>query len=30
VIRLLPALNITDAQMDEGCSILEEVLLALK
>jgi predicted acetylornithine/succinylornithine family transaminase len=30
VIRLLPALNITDSQMDEGCSILEEVLLALK
>jgi predicted acetylornithine/succinylornithine family transaminase len=30
VIRLLPALNITDQQMDDGCSILEEVLLALK
>jgi acetylornithine/N-succinyldiaminopimelate aminotransferase len=30
VIRLLPALNITDQQMDEGCSILEEVLTALK
>jgi acetylornithine/succinyldiaminopimelate/putrescine aminotransferase len=30
VIRLLPALNITDAQLDEGCSILEEVILALK
>jgi acetylornithine/N-succinyldiaminopimelate aminotransferase len=30
VIRLLPALNITDAQMDEGCSILDEVLLGLK
>jgi predicted acetylornithine/succinylornithine family transaminase len=30
VIRLLPALNITDQQMDEGCSILEEVLSALK
>ncbi|HJZ90242.1 MAG TPA: aspartate aminotransferase family protein [Gemmataceae bacterium] len=30
VIRLLPALNITDAQIAEGCSILEEVLLALK
>jgi 4-aminobutyrate aminotransferase-like enzyme len=26
----LPALNITDQQMDEGCSILEEVLSALK
>jgi predicted acetylornithine/succinylornithine family transaminase len=30
VIRLLPALNITDAQMSEGCSILEEVFLSLK
>ena len=30
VIRLLPALNTTDQQMDEGCSILEEVLSALK
>lgn len=30
VIRLLPALNITDAQIDEGCSILEEVLTGLK
>lgn len=30
VIRLLPALNITDQQMDEGCSIIEEVLTALK
>jgi predicted acetylornithine/succinylornithine family transaminase len=30
VIRLLPALNITDSQMDEGLAILEEVLLALK
>ena len=30
VIRLLPALNIADKQIDEGCSILEEVLLALK
>jgi acetylornithine/N-succinyldiaminopimelate aminotransferase len=27
VIRLLPALNLTDAQLDEGCGILEEVLL---
>jgi hypothetical protein len=26
VIRLLPALNLTDAQLDEGCGILEEVL----
>lgn len=30
VIRLLPALNITDAQMSEGCSILEEVFLSCK
>lgn len=30
VIRLLPALNITDAEMAEGCGILEEVLLTLK
>ncbi|MCS7167781.1 MAG: aspartate aminotransferase family protein [Gemmatales bacterium] len=27
VIRLLPALTITDEQIDEGCRILEEVLL---
>jgi acetylornithine/N-succinyldiaminopimelate aminotransferase len=30
VIRLLPALNLTDAQLDEGCGILEEVLIGLK
>jgi len=30
VIRLLPALNITDEQMAEGCAVLEEVLLSLK
>jgi predicted acetylornithine/succinylornithine family transaminase len=30
VIRLLPALNLTDAELDEGCAILEEVLLAGK
>jgi acetylornithine/N-succinyldiaminopimelate aminotransferase len=30
VIRLLPALNLTDAELDEGCSILEEVFLAGK
>jgi acetylornithine/succinyldiaminopimelate/putrescine aminotransferase len=30
VIRLLPALNITDEQIDAGCDILDEVLLALK
>ena len=28
VIRLLPALTLTDAQLDEGCEILEEVLIA--
>jgi predicted acetylornithine/succinylornithine family transaminase len=27
VIRLLPALTLTDAELDEGCSILEDVLL---
>lgn len=27
VIRLLPAMNLTDEQLDEGCGILEEVLL---
>jgi predicted acetylornithine/succinylornithine family transaminase len=29
VIRLLPALTLTDAELDEGCGILEEVLLKL-
>jgi predicted acetylornithine/succinylornithine family transaminase len=29
VIRLLPAMNITDEQIDEGCGILEEVLKGL-
>jgi predicted acetylornithine/succinylornithine family transaminase len=28
VIRLLPALTLSDAELDEGCGILEEVLLA--
>jgi acetylornithine/N-succinyldiaminopimelate aminotransferase len=28
VIRLLPALNLTDAELDEGCGILEDVLSA--
>ena len=28
VIRLLPALTITDEQIDEGCDILDEVLVA--
>jgi acetylornithine/N-succinyldiaminopimelate aminotransferase len=30
VLRLLPALNLTDAELDEGCAILSEVLLAHK
>ncbi|HEV3203255.1 MAG TPA: aspartate aminotransferase family protein [Gemmataceae bacterium] len=30
VIRLLPAMNLTDEHLDEGCAILEEVLLANK
>jgi predicted acetylornithine/succinylornithine family transaminase len=30
VLRLLPALTLTDAQIDEGCDILEEVLLTHK
>lgn len=30
VLRLLPALNITDEQIDAGCDILDEVLLGLK
>ena len=30
VIRLLPALTLTDRELDEGCGILEEVLLAHK
>jgi acetylornithine/succinyldiaminopimelate/putrescine aminotransferase len=30
VIRLLPAMNLTDADLNEGCAILEEVLLAAK
>lgn len=30
VIRLLPALTITDEQIDEGCDLLDEVLLALQ
>jgi predicted acetylornithine/succinylornithine family transaminase len=29
VLRLLPALTLTDAELDEGCGILEEVLLHL-
>jgi acetylornithine/succinyldiaminopimelate/putrescine aminotransferase len=27
VLRLLPSLTLTDAELDEGCGILEEVLL---
>jgi len=30
VLRLLPPLNLTDAELDEGCGILSEVLLACK
>jgi acetylornithine/succinyldiaminopimelate/putrescine aminotransferase len=30
VLRLLPALTISDEQIDEGCDVLSEVLLALK
>jgi acetylornithine/N-succinyldiaminopimelate aminotransferase len=30
VIRLLPALTLTDAECDEGCAILEDVILRLK
>ncbi|MBY0523726.1 MAG: aspartate aminotransferase family protein [Gemmataceae bacterium] len=30
VLRLLPAMNLTDAQFAEGCAILEEALLAHK
>jgi predicted acetylornithine/succinylornithine family transaminase len=30
VLRLLPALNVSDAELDEGCAVLEEVLLGLK
>jgi predicted acetylornithine/succinylornithine family transaminase len=30
VLRLLPALTLGDGQLDEGCSILEEVLLGYK
>ncbi len=29
VIRLLPALTLSDAEFDEGCSILEDVILSL-
>jgi acetylornithine/N-succinyldiaminopimelate aminotransferase len=29
VLRLLPALTLTDTELDEGCAILEEVLLKL-
>jgi predicted acetylornithine/succinylornithine family transaminase len=30
VLRLLPALTLTDEQLDEGCRILEEVFLVIK
>jgi predicted acetylornithine/succinylornithine family transaminase len=29
VLRLLPALNLTDAELEEGCNILEEVILGV-
>src|SRR5262249_46947744 len=28
ILRLLPALNLTDAQLTEGCDLLSEILLA--
>ena len=30
VIRLLPSLTITDEQIDEGCDIIDDVMLSLK
>jgi acetylornithine/succinyldiaminopimelate/putrescine aminotransferase len=30
VLRLLPALTLADEQIDEGCGILEEVLLGYR
>jgi acetylornithine/N-succinyldiaminopimelate aminotransferase len=30
VLRLLPALNLTDAQLQEGCDVMEDVLLSYK
>jgi acetylornithine/succinyldiaminopimelate/putrescine aminotransferase len=30
VIRLLPALTLTDSQLNEGCDILGDVLLSYK
>lgn len=30
VLRLLPAMNLTDAELEEGCGILDEVLLSYK
>ena len=30
VIRLLPAMNLSDAELEEGCGILEDVLLHLE
>jgi predicted acetylornithine/succinylornithine family transaminase len=30
VLRLLPALNLSDGELDEGCAILEDALLGLK
>ncbi|MBX9585301.1 MAG: aminotransferase class III-fold pyridoxal phosphate-dependent enzyme, partial [Gemmataceae bacterium] len=30
VLRLLPAINITDDLIDEGCDVLDDVILSLK
>ena len=30
ILRLLPALTLSDGELDEGCNILEQVLLAHK
>ncbi len=30
ILRLLPAMNLTDTELDEGCGIIEEALLAHK
>ena len=30
VLRLLPAMNLSDAELEEGCGILEDVLVNLE
>ena len=30
VIRLLPAMNLTDSELEEGCAVLEDVLVTLE